>query len=96
MVAEADIPTPRTKDWTIKIGGCHAQSAGLKRLRGQLASLPETLPSGSVADDQPWFCEVQFISAGGGENLMVKEPCPCCGCPCGATPCPSCGCKQDL
>jgi len=42
MFPEADIPTPRTKDRTIKI----AQSASLKRLRGQLARPSETLPSG--------------------------------------------------
>jgi DNA-binding transcriptional MerR regulator len=44
-----------------------AQIASLKKLRGEMARLLETLPSGSVADDEPWPCDVQFIRAGGGE-----------------------------
>jgi len=45
-----------------------AQIANLKKLRGEMARLSETLPSEAVGNDQPWPCDVQFIRAGGGEN----------------------------
>ncbi len=45
-----------------------AQIASLKKLRGEMARLLETLPSNSVGEDEPWPCNVQFIRAGGGEN----------------------------
>lgn len=44
------------------------QIASLKRLRGEMARLLETLPSDSVGEDEHWPCNVQFIRAGGGEN----------------------------
>jgi DNA-binding transcriptional MerR regulator len=45
-----------------------AQIASLKKLRGEMARLLETLPSDSVGEDEPWPCNVQFIRAGGGED----------------------------
>ena len=51
-----------------RLADLDAQIASLKRLRGEMARLSETLPSDSVADDQPWPCDVQFIRAGGGES----------------------------
>ncbi|MGH9195102.1 MAG: MerR family DNA-binding protein, partial [Acidimicrobiia bacterium] len=51
-----------------RLADLDAQIASLKRLRGEMARLLETLPSDSVADDQPWPCDVQFIRAGGGET----------------------------
>jgi len=51
-----------------RLSDLDAQIASLKRLRREMARLSGTLPSGAVAGDQPWPCDVQFIRAGGGEN----------------------------
>ncbi|MGH8927505.1 MAG: heavy metal-responsive transcriptional regulator [Acidimicrobiia bacterium] len=52
----------------MRLADLDAQIVGLKRLRGDMARLLETLPSDSVGEDEPWPCNVQFIRAGGGES----------------------------
>ncbi len=51
-----------------RLADLDAQLANLKRLRGEMARLSETLPSDKVGEGQPWPCDVQFIRTGGGET----------------------------
>ena len=51
-----------------RLADLDAQIVSLEKLRREMALLSETLLSATVADDQPWPCDVRFIRAGGGEN----------------------------
>lgn len=50
-----------------RLGELDRQITSLKNLRKEIVRLSEALPEGSVASEQPWPCDVQFILAGGGE-----------------------------